>query len=49
MLQAGIVFSGIQLGFGIRNFALVNVVFSILWIVVAFAIFREHRRLTKEA
>lgn len=49
MLQAGIVFSGVQLGFGIRNFAMVNASFCVLWLVVAVAIFREHKRITKEA
>ena len=49
MLQAGVVYSGVQLGFGIRNFATVNIVFCVLWLVVAVAIFREHKRLTAEA
>ncbi len=48
MLQAGVVFSGVQLGFGIRNFSMVNVVFCGLWLAVAVAIFREHKRITKE-
>ncbi len=47
MLQATVVFGGIQLGFGIRNFSLVNVVFCVLWLVVAIAIFREHKKLTE--
>ena len=48
MLQAAVVFSGVQLGFGIRNFSAVNVVFCLLWFVVAVAIFREHKRITSE-
>jgi AAA family ATP:ADP antiporter len=48
MLQAGVVFVGIQLGFGIRNFAVANTLFCLMWLVVAVSIFREHKRITKE-
>jgi AAA family ATP:ADP antiporter len=46
MLQAGIVFSGVQLGFGIRQFSMVNVCFVLLWLVAAGVIYREHKKLT---
>jgi AAA family ATP:ADP antiporter len=49
MLQAGVVFAGVKLGFGITNFALLNTGFCVLWIVLAVAIFREHKRITHEA
>ena len=49
MLQAGVVFVGLQLGFGIRNFAAVLTFFCLLWIVTAISIFREHKRISKEA
>jgi len=48
MLQAGIVFGGVQLGFGIRQFALVNVCFVLIWLAVAVVIYREHKKLTAE-
>lgn len=48
MVQAGIVFAGTQLGFGIANFAMVNIVMIGLWIAAALGIYREHRRLTQE-
>lgn len=50
MLQAGIVFAGVTwLGFEVRNFALVNVVFCALWLVVAVAIYRKHKQISREA
>ena len=49
MLQAGVVFVGLQLGFGIRNFATVLTFFCVLWIVMAISIYREHKRISKEA
>ena len=49
MLQAGVVFVGIQLGFGIRNFALANTLFCVVWLGIAVVIFREHKRITKES
>ena len=49
MLQAGVVFVGLQLGFGIRNFATVLTFFCLLWIVMAISIYREHKRISKEA
>jgi AAA family ATP:ADP antiporter len=45
MLQAVVVFVGTMLAFGVRSFALVNIVLVIVWIVIAVAIAREHRAL----
>jgi AAA family ATP:ADP antiporter len=44
LLQAGLVFVGGRLAFGVRQFALLNEVFVILWIVVVICIYREHKR-----
>ena len=44
LLQAGLVYVGSRLAFGVRQFALLNEVFVILWIVVVFYIYREHKR-----
>ena len=49
MFQAGVVFVGLQLGFGIRNFATVLTFFCLLWIVMAISIYREHKRISEEA
>ena len=50
MLQAGVVFVGVTyLGFEVYNFALVNVAFCAVWLVVAVALFRQHKRLSREA
>lgn len=48
MLQAGLVFGGIQLGFGVRQFASVNFVMCLLWMVTAVVIYREHKKLSGE-
>jgi len=45
MLQAAVVFVGTILAFGIRGYALVNVVLVVVWIGLAVAIAREHRAL----
>jgi AAA family ATP:ADP antiporter len=45
MLQAAVVFVGTMLAFGIRGYALVNVVLVLVWIGLAAAIAREHRAL----
>jgi AAA family ATP:ADP antiporter len=42
--QAGIVLVGAQLAFGIRDYAVVNVAFVILWLVVVALLYGEHRR-----
>ncbi len=49
MLQAGVVFVGVQLAFGIQSYAIANVLFTLIWLVVVVAIVREHRRLSAEA
>ena len=51
LLQAGIVFAGAQLALGVRQFALLNEVLVVLWVVVVVQIYREHKRraLAKDA
>jgi ATP:ADP antiporter, AAA family len=46
MLQAGVVYVGVQLAFGIRGFAIVNVVLVAIWLLVVIGIRREHAKLT---
>jgi hypothetical protein len=46
MLQAIIVFAGVQLAFGIRGFAVINLAFVAIWIVLVIRIASEHRKLT---
>jgi AAA family ATP:ADP antiporter len=46
MLQAAVVFVGTMLAFGIRGYALVNLALVVVWLVLAVAIAREHRKLT---
>ena len=48
-LQAGVVFIGTSLAFGIGAFALVNVGFVVVWLGVCLGIFRKHKELSKEA
>jgi AAA family ATP:ADP antiporter len=48
MLQAGIVFGGVHLGFGIRQFAVVNVCFVVAWLFSAAIIYREHKKISAE-
>lgn len=43
LLQAGIVFAGTRLAFGVRQFAAFNELLVILWIVVVIQIYREHK------
>jgi AAA family ATP:ADP antiporter len=45
LLQAVVVFVGVLLAFDIRAFALVNVALVAVWLWLAFAIAREHRKL----
>ena len=47
MVQAGIVFAGVQLALGIRGFALINLVFVVVWILLVLGIAAEHRKLTE--
>ena len=46
LLQAVVVFVGSALAFGSRHYAMVNLAFIALWLIVAVGIAREHRRLT---
>jgi len=45
LLQAVVVFVGVQLALPIRGFALVNVVLVGVWLVLALGIAREHRKM----
>jgi AAA family ATP:ADP antiporter len=45
LLQAAVVFLGTMFAFGIRSYALVNVVLVLVWIGLAAAIAREHKLL----
>jgi uncharacterized membrane protein len=45
LLQAVIVFIGVQMALPIRGFALVNVVLVVVWIALAVGIAREHRKM----
>ena len=49
MLQAGIVFVGTWLGLSLGSFAAVLAFFCVLWILAAVSIYREHKKLTREA
>ncbi len=46
MLQAGVVFVGVQLALSIRAFAIVNVVLVGIWLLIVLGIRREHQKLT---
>ena len=48
MLQALVVFVGGLLAFGIRGYAAVNIVLVGVWLVLAVAIAREHKKLTAD-
>lgn len=45
LLQAVVVFIGVRLAFGVRAYALVNLVLVALWLWIVFAIVREHKKL----
>jgi AAA family ATP:ADP antiporter len=45
LLQAVVVFIGVSLAFGVRSYAVVNVVLIGIWLALAVAIAREHRKL----
>jgi AAA family ATP:ADP antiporter len=49
MLQAGVVFVGTWLGLSLGSFAAVLAFFCVLWIMAAVSIYREHKKLTREA
>ena len=44
VLEAGIVKVGSVLGLGIKGFAIINLVLTLLWVAIAFGIARAHRR-----
>ena len=46
MLQAAVVYIGVQLALTIRGFALVNLVLIGVWLLIVVGIRREHRKLT---
>lgn len=46
MLQAVIVFAGVQIALGIRGFALINLALVAVWILLVIGIGVEHRKLT---
>lgn len=48
MLQAVLVFVGVQLAFAVQHYAAANVIFVLIWLGVALAIAREHRKLSTE-
>jgi AAA family ATP:ADP antiporter len=48
MLQALVVFIGTSLAFAVRHYAMLNVVLVLVWLAVALAIAREHRKLTAD-
>jgi AAA family ATP:ADP antiporter len=45
MLSAAFVFVGTTLAFTVRQYAFVNIVVVVVWLAIAFAIAREHRKL----
>jgi AAA family ATP:ADP antiporter len=49
LLQAVVVFIGVQLALTIRSFALVNLALIGVWLLIVVGIRREHRRLTGES
>jgi AAA family ATP:ADP antiporter len=48
LLSAAVVFIGTTLAFGVRHYALLNVAVAGVWILIAVAIAREHRRLSAD-
>jgi ATP:ADP antiporter, AAA family len=48
VLAAGMVYVGSTLAFGIKGFAITNLVLTAVWVAVALGIAREHRRRTGE-
>jgi AAA family ATP:ADP antiporter len=49
LLQAVVVFIGVQLALSIRSFALVNLALIGVWLLIVFGIRREHRKLTGDS
>jgi AAA family ATP:ADP antiporter len=48
LLQAVVVFIGVQLAFDVRGFAMINLAVIAIWIAICYGIAREHRKLTAE-
>ena len=48
MLQAGVVYVGVQLALSVRGFAIVNMVLVGVWLLIVVGIRREHQKLTGE-
>jgi AAA family ATP:ADP antiporter len=48
MLQALVVFVGTSLAFAVRHYAILNVVLVGIWLVIAIAIAREHKKLSRD-
>ena len=46
MVQALIVFVGVQMALGIRGFAMINLVFVAVWLIIVAGIAVEHRKIT---
>jgi ATP:ADP antiporter, AAA family len=49
VLSAGLVFLGTQIAMSPRNFAMVNIGLVVVWLLIAFGIAREHRKITEVA
>lgn len=47
VLQAGIVFAGTGMGLGVKGFASINVILTLVWLAVAVGVARENRRKTQ--
>ena len=45
LLQAVVVFVGVSLALGVRGFAAINLMFVAIWLLIAVAIAREHKKL----
>ena len=48
MLQAAVVFIGVQLALDVRGFAIINLSLIGVWLLICLGIAREHRKLTRE-
>jgi ATP:ADP antiporter, AAA family len=46
LASGAVVFAGVQLGLGVRGFSLINVAAGLLWLAMAAALARRHRRLS---
>lgn len=44
VLQAGVVYAGTAIGFVVSSFAALNLAFTVIWICIAAALGREHKR-----